>query len=315
MMQILALVPGAVSRQLLWFPALESLKRKYPDALIDVAAAPSAVSAYRVCKLVRQTLLFDFQAPNSLADWGNFLGQMRDRDYDLVLTFTQRWTDNFSLWLSGIPQRVGYANSPGALFLTQTVARGSTDLDLASSYHALLKGLDIQEPCPPLTINVPAKDLEWAEAEHKRLAIGNGGYVLLQGVSETGQVYPVEHWQVIIQDFHRRQPDLPLVLVQGSQDGTLVQSLFASYPFLKMTTPDSIGKLAALIAGASIMLCADQAAMSLAIAVKTYTIGILGRGGAQLFPKSEKFMGLEASNGNLATISPALILKTAWNEN
>jgi len=51
-MRILALVPGGIGDQLLFFPTLESLKNQYPQAAIDVIVEPRAKSAYRVCPYV-----------------------------------------------------------------------------------------------------------------------------------------------------------------------------------------------------------------------------------------------------------------------
>ena len=77
-MRILALVPGGIGDQLLFFPTLESLKNQYPQAAIDVIVEPRAKSAYRVCPYVHEVLLFDFKDRNGLADYLNLLGIIRD---------------------------------------------------------------------------------------------------------------------------------------------------------------------------------------------------------------------------------------------
>ena len=86
-MRILALVPGGIGDQILFFPALDDLKKAYPDARLDVVVEPRAQSAYRVSKSVDDTILFDFKGSNSLADFANLLGVMRDREYDGAIAF------------------------------------------------------------------------------------------------------------------------------------------------------------------------------------------------------------------------------------
>ncbi len=73
-MRIVALVPGGIGDQVLFFPTLDDLQQTYPNAQIDVVVEPRAAAAYQVSKSVQNTILFDFKGRNSLADFGNLLG-------------------------------------------------------------------------------------------------------------------------------------------------------------------------------------------------------------------------------------------------
>jgi ADP-heptose:LPS heptosyltransferase len=319
-MRIVALVPGGIGDQILFFPTLDDLKRTYPDAQIDVIVEPRAKGAYRVCKSADETIPFDFKDRNSPADWANLLGVIRDRYYDIALTLGQRWGVGFLLWLTGTPIRVGYqGNAAGQLFLTNTVPLKSEQY-AAHMYHDLLQGLGINNSCPELSVSIPKRDLAWAEAEQKRLGIAGSGYVLIHGgSSELAQakgidkIYPVENWQQIIQDFQQRQPDLPLVVVQGPADQEFVAALTKACPNLKVTTPADVGKLAAIIAGANLLLCTDSAPMHLAVALKVYTLALFGpTDPAKLLPASDKFLGIKSPTGNIADIDPQTVLKQVW---
>ncbi|NJP10667.1 MAG: glycosyltransferase family 9 protein [Leptolyngbyaceae cyanobacterium RU_5_1] len=318
-MRIVALVPGGIGDQILFFPTLDTLKQAYPNAQIDVVVEPRAAGAYRVCKSVHDTIVFDFKDRNSLADFGNLLGVIRDREYDVALSLGQRWAVGFLLWLTGIPIRVSYAGGGAERFLTNPVPL-KTEQYAACMYHDLLKGLDINTPCPNLSVSVPEKDLDWADAERKRLGIGSGGYVLIHGGSSQlakdkgiDKIYPIASWQGILQDFEQRQPDLPLVVVQGPEDKEFVQTLVQSTSKLKVTAPGDIGKLTAMIAGASLMLCTDSAPMHLAVAVKTYTMALFGPTDPQkLLPDSNRFIGIKALSGKMADIAPTTVLEKVW---
>jgi ADP-heptose:LPS heptosyltransferase len=318
-MRIVALVPGGIGDQLLFFPTLDDLKQAHPHALIDVVVEPRAKDAYRVCKAVHSTILFDFKGRNSLADLGNLLGVIREREYDLVLSLGQRWTVGLLLWLTGIPNRIGYAGSAGEFFLTRAVPLKPNQY-AAQMYHDLLQGLDINTPCPELAIGVPAQDLDWAEGEAKRLGIQSSGYVLIHGGSsqlakEKGidKIYPIASWKGIIQDFEQRQPDLPIVIVQGPDDAEFVAALLQTSPKLKVTAPSDVGKLAAMIAAANLMLCTDSAPMHLAVAVKTYTVALFGpTDPRKLLPESNRFIGIKSLTGKMSDISPQTVLEKIW---
>jgi ADP-heptose:LPS heptosyltransferase len=319
-MRIVALVPGGIGDQILFFPTLDDLKKNYPNAQIDVVVEPRAKDAYRVSKTVNDTILFDFKNGNSLADWGNLLGVIRDREYNVALSLGQRWGIGFLLWLTGIETRIGYAgNAAAEALLTRTVPLKQEQY-AADMYHDLLKGLDINTPTPELAVSVPTKDLEWADAERKRLGIQGGGYVLIHGgASEMSRMkgidklYPVESWKMIIQDFQQRQPDLPVVIVKGPEDEELVAKLVKACPGVKVTAPDNIGQLVAMIAGASLMLCTDSAPMHLAIAAQTFTLALFGPTDPdKLLPKNERVLGIKSPTGKMADITPTMVLDKVW---
>ncbi|NDJ19780.1 glycosyltransferase family 9 protein [Myxacorys almedinensis] len=319
-MRILALVPGGMDDQILFFPTLDDLKQHYPEAQIDVVIEPRAKAAYRVSKTVSDTILFDFEGSNSLADWGNLLGVIRDREYAIALSPSQRWGMGFLLWLAGIDTRIGYAgNAASEALLTRTVPLKQEQY-AADMYHDLLKGLDIKTPTPELAVSVPTKDLEWADAERQRLGIQGGGYVLIYGgVSQTSQMkgadktYPAENWKKIVQDFQQRQPDLSIVVVKESEDEEFIAELMNVCPGLKLTAPHNVGQLVAMIAGASLLLCTESAPMHLGIAAQTFTLALFGATDPdRLLPKSERVSSIKSLTGAIADIAPTMVLDRVW---
>jgi ADP-heptose:LPS heptosyltransferase len=317
-MRVVALVPGGIGDQILLFPTLDDLKRNYPNAQIDIVVEPRSKAAYRVSKSINEVLTFDYKDRNSLADWGNLIGIIRDREYDVAIAVGQSWLVGLMLWLTGIPTRIGYQGK-GAVFLTHTLPFSPSQY-LASVYHELLQPLGINSPSPELAVNLPKPDIEWAQKEQKLLGINDTGYVLIYPGSSPSSpakglenVYPVQNWQQIIQDFQQKQPDLPIVIIQEPLDEQIVRSLLETCHHLKVTSPDNIGKLAAMIGGASLMLTTESIALQLSVAVQTYTIALLGSTEpAQLLPNSDKFMAIKSPTGKLADISPKVVLEKVW---
>jgi ADP-heptose:LPS heptosyltransferase len=318
MMRIVALVPGGIGDQILFFPTLDSLKQAYPAAQIDVVVEPRAKDAYRVSQAVQNTIVFDFAGRNSLADFGNLLGVLRDRAYDIALLFDQSRMLSLLLWLAGIPIRAGYADG-GNWFLTQAVTP-KPDQYAATRYHSLLKTINIDLPCAEVTLSVPTNDLGWADAERKRLGVHSSGYVLihpgvevLNGKNGSSARYPIESWSNIVEDFEQRQSSLPIVVVREAADAEFVNALIAANPKLRVTTPSDPGKLAALIAGANLLLTTDSDALQLAIAVKTYTLALFGTADPkQRLPGDTRFVGLRSQTGQVADIAPQTVLEKVW---
>ena len=318
-MRILTLVPGGIGDQILFFPTLADLKKANPQAKIDVLVEPRSQSAYRVCSDVNEVLLFDYKNRNSLADYLNLLGIIRDREYEVALSLGRRWTVGFLLWLNGIPLRVGY-ESAGSLFLSNTVPL-KTEQYAAAMYHDLLQGLNLNTPCPPPKVNVPKSDIQWAQEEQQRLEIKDGNYIVIHGGSsqlaqEKGidKIYPVTKWQQIIADIQSKQPNLPIVLLKGPDDQEWVEQLLQANPNLKVASPSDIGKLSAMIAGGSLMLCTDSAPMHLAVAVGTYTIALFGPTDPKklLPPDNPSCVGIKSPTGAIADIEVNSVLEAIW---
>lgn len=317
-MRILALVPGGIGDQILFFPTLADLKERYPEALVDVLVEPRAKAAYRVCPQVHEVLTFDFKDRNGPADYLNILGTIRDREYEIALSLGKNWAVGFLLWLNGIPIRIGYKTAT-SWFLSNPIPLNENQYAAALD-HDLLQGLGIKTPCPTPSISVPNGDIQWAEGEQKRLGLTEGYVLIHGGASQLSQakginkIYPVTKWQAVIEDIHNKQPNLPIVLLQGPEDAVWATELMGLFPDLKVTRPEDIGKSAAMIAGANLMVCTDSAPMHLAVAVGTYTIALFGPTQAErlLPPHSEKVIGIQSSTGQIADIQPKDVLDQIW---
>ncbi|WP_299487879.1 glycosyltransferase family 9 protein [Acaryochloris sp. IP29b_bin.137] len=341
MTRVLALIPGDVGRQLLFFPTLETLQRHYSPIEIDVIVEPRAKQAYRLCRTVDQVLTFQFENRNGAADWGNLIGQIRDRRYDAAITISRDWTAGFLCWLVGIPQRVGYENLTlpawvrfgrkqfpkvggtvadlSGVCLTAAVPPNARPYD-AQRYHDLLLGLDIDAPCPDIAIHIPTEDQQWAQAEQERLGIVGKRYIVLHGGTgaensddEPSQFYPVRSWESVIEGYLERQPDTPLVIVQSADNKDWVASLVSVCPQLQIVSPNHVGQLAAFINAGHLMICADRAPLHLGVAVKTRLVALFGAlEPTRHLPPADYFAGLKSLTSKVADIPPIQVLEKVW---
>jgi len=314
-MRVLALVPGGISNQLLFFPTLATVKQSYPNSEIDVVVEPRAKSAYGISPVVYKTIVFDFAANNSPADWANLLGVLRDPYYDVALCLSPDFSTGFCLWLTGIPQRIGYAGKGGQLFYTAKVPLQPKPY-LPHQYHDLLQGLQITAPCPPLAITLSKPALDWATAEQERLGLQGQKYILIDGfrdgwIDGGGQVnpYPLESWQEIIRGLQAQQPDTPIVISQSLGAAAQIQQLVQQCPGIKVSRPPHLSELAALVGGAKVLLCMEGVALQLAVALQIQTLVLLGDGqSSQLLPQKDRSFILQAPQGDLSRISPQSVI-------
>ncbi|PSB10037.1 glycosyltransferase [Pleurocapsa sp. CCALA 161] len=312
-MRVLALVPGDIGNQILFFPTLETIKQQYPQASIDVLVEPSSKKAYRVCKNVDDVLVFDFQDRNSFADYLNLLGTVRDREYDVLISLKTSWRIKLLLWLNGIPTRIGYQDD-SAIYLSTTVNRKAEQYT-AQMYHDLLTGLGIRASCPPITINVPTEDIQWAESEQQRRRM-DSGYIVLWDQPSTTEIssYPIANWQTIVQDMEQRQTGLSIVILQSDRNQAWVTTMVSANGNLKEIAPPDVGKTAAIIAGANLVLCTSGMAMQLAIATDTYTFALVGSQDKTIPINQENCHAISSKTEDLQEIQPETVITQLWQQ-
>jgi len=298
MSRILALNPGGIGDQILFFPTLEGLRERYSRSRIEVIVEPRSQGAYRVCPWVDETLLFDFKAEPSLADWMNLIGIIRDRRYDAVLSVGSSPAIALLLWMTGIPTRVGYGAWLTERFLTRSVPLDRNQY-AADMYADLLKGFDID--CAPgiPKVVVRADDTKWAEQYLDQ--IGTQKPVLLHpGASKLAEqkgirkLYPAQNWVQVLQKLGQKQPDLVFAVAQGPDDQALVTQLKENVgDKVKFVQPPDIGKLAALIRLSRLLLCVDSAPMHLGVGTGTPLVALFGPTlPSKLLPEDPRFIAL-----------------------
>ena len=312
-MRVLALVPGGISDQLQFFPTLTTIKETYPNANIAIVVEPNAKSAYRVSKAVSEVLPFDYHAQNSPADWANLLGIIREREFELALCASNRWEEGVLLWLSGIPTRIGYSGTSTPWLYTSTAAVDGIQ-SLSNQYQALLKELTPPSH-PSIAINVPAGDIAWADEQRKALGLARGYVVLYPGLTNQAQNYPADSWLTIIDDFQEKQPQLSVVLLETADSQDTVVSIGRQRPTLNTVTATNLGQVAAILAGADLVLSPDGYVSQIAMALQVFTL-VLQTATSDALPaaagKESRALGIRSTTDALSDLSPGDVLQKVW---
>src|SRR5262250_2338797 len=107
--RLLAINFGGIGDEILFLPALESIRAAHPEWHITLLLEPRSQSVAQVTDLIDSTISFDIKKqPLFLADLLDLLGLLRDGAYDFVLSSGSSPLVSMLLFLSGIPVRVGY---------------------------------------------------------------------------------------------------------------------------------------------------------------------------------------------------------------
>ncbi len=213
------------------------------------------------------------------------------------------------LWRSGIPTRIGYPGGGNGLFLTAIVPHQPDH-----PYQGLLDALHLSGPLSSPNLSLTQADLTAAEGLRQAAGLRQGYVAVYPGPTANGDAYPTASWVTILKDFQQRQPDLPLALLQTPEARAEITAIQASLPNLTVVTPDGLGQLAALIAGANLLVAVNSYPLLLAQALQVYAVGLNSDIRSAALSSSDRLILLTASPNRLAEINPDAVLAKIWSE-
>lgn len=172
---LVVLVRGGMGDVLLNTPVLEALRRRYPDAAIDMMVRPAALDMVAHHPALNELLTVqdgDLDRHRGFTDW---LRQVRGRHYNLGLVLWSRFAEAWLLYRAGIRHRVGQDSRLAYSWMyTRRVHVRSEHGDTKSHWvecqldYARAVGADLENPMPRLYLDARAE----AQAREKLKAAG-----------------------------------------------------------------------------------------------------------------------------------------------
>lgn len=146
--RLLAINFGGIGDEVLFLPALKTLRMHYPDAHITLLLEPRSRSIEQVTDLIDATITFDIKKrPLMVVDLLELLGILRDGAYDVVVSSGSSPMVSALLFMSGIRRRVGYNSNRAARMLLTDAVPLNRGQYAAHMYHDLAAGLTGYHPC------------------------------------------------------------------------------------------------------------------------------------------------------------------------
>lgn len=288
-------ISGGVYENLLFFPAIQLLKDRYPGVQIDIVTSARGKQTYELNKNVRWANVYDpdddFPDP---AEYLDFVGVIKNRYYDMILSSKLAGLGHATfLFLSTARDRVSYiypnVNAAGAgLLLSETFTPDSINLSEGGfhMYHQMEDWLGRpgrkvpRHPVPPLKVSISRKLREVVEAKYATSGVQRGKYIVIHGIKsdskasmqsrgDTDSLLPIEKWAEITEAINGLKPVFVIPHEKIREDVEDVVGDDASIVFI--TTP---GQLAALINDSAGVIATNTAAIQLANAREKPCIGL-----------------------------------------
>lgn len=290
--RVLCIAPNWVGDSLFFLPAVDALRRRFPQASFGLLAKA------QVAALLKDSGRFAriHALPAGAGRWRRFwaLWRLREQGYDLAVVFPDSFSTALAAWLSGASIRVGRRGEGRAFLLSWgfRLSPRTRQKHVVDEYLelALACGADLDEGARQPRLQPPSAGVE----EQQRLFRENGlGQGLLVGLCPTAafgpsKEWPAKHWAQLASQLRQRRFSVVFFCAPNELDriGPLARDA-GGFPVLAPSLPG----LAACLAACELVVANDSGPLHLAAAVGARCLGLYGpvdpKWSAPLSPRAE----------------------------
>lgn len=293
--KILTINFGGIGDEILFLPTLMGLRKYQPDAHITLILEPRSSSVTELTDLVDQIITFDIKKrPLMVSDLLNLLGLLRSGNYQTVISSGSSPLVSLLLFLSQIPERIGYDSGPVSRLLLTGAVKLNYKQYAANMYYDLLSELRLPQKSVVPEVQVPAESLLSmtnflqqsrlisAQGKKVRLVLHPGTSLLAikKGIIKT---WDACSWVSLIESL-LNHADFEIILAGGPDDQATIRQildlagaknlserLLSAYGVTK-----TLGDLAALIQLSDLLICVDSAPMHIGVGLGKPLVALFG---------------------------------------
>lgn len=192
--------------------------------------------------------------------------ELRDQNYELCLDLQGLLRSGLMTFSSGAVRKVGVsdAREGAAWFYNEVLPAQPRPIHAIDRYLAALQGIGVSVPAKP-DMRLGVSEAESASLRDRWPELAGKYTLLVPGSRWMSKRWPPEHFASLLRWLAKRSSD-PIVLAGDPSEAPLCASIIeqASVSAVNLAGSTSLRELAALIAGAALVVCNDSAAMHMA---------------------------------------------------
>ena len=281
---------GGIGDEILFLPAISSIKKEFPNAKITLALEPRSKSIKDLTGLIDSVLCVDIKGKHKYLELLKFVFKARCDRYDMVFSSGGNKLISLLLFLTGITYRYGY--DTGALsrvFLTKAVK-------LKKNQYASFMYHELVTPVTDKKTLYPEIDAGEVEKEPNSVLVHPG--VSKMSVSKNMiKTWTPEVWAELVKKVLEKGKKV--YLIGGPDDKDCIEKMVdiigdvPNFQNLYGTTKN-IMDLARLTKKAEVLICSDSAPMHIGVGVGTRTLALFGpTDEKKLIPDDEKYIAIK----------------------
>lgn len=265
--KILAVNFGGIGDEILFLPALWSLKKEFPDSEITLALESRAMGIKDLSDIIDDVIPVDIKTGNKYMELLSFITKAIFGNYDLLVISGGNKMMSIIAACTFIPQRIGYDTGRlSQMLLTHAVPLNKNQY-AAKMYH------DLVTPVTKEVTELPILDVNIKQKVPNSVLIHPGVSIMSRkkGIIKTIQGY---EWAQLIDLL--QQAGKHVMIAGGPDDKECINEIM-EYTKRKdfenfYGQTKNLSELSELISSAEIFVCSDSAPLHIAVGlgVKTY---------------------------------------------
>lgn len=291
--RILAINFGGLGDEILFLPALISLKKEFPYAKITLALEPRSKSIQQLSDVVDDVILVDLKRKNKYIELFGLVTKAIFGDFQMVIASGANPMMSVIETMTFIPKRYGYDTGKLSRWLLTKAIPLNKNQYAGNMYHDLVSDVtDCKTELPE--INSPKVD------KIPNTVLIHPGVSLMS--KEKGCIKSItsKEWAKLIDMLAQRGKR---VLLAGGPDDKQCIEEIVQYSQTKQFEnlygkTKNLQDLAKLIGAAERFVCSDSAPLHIAVALKTRTFAFFGpTDDKKLIPQNEFVTALKTNDG------------------
>ena len=291
--KILAINFGGIGDEILFLPALSSLKKEYPNVEITLALEPRSKSIKDLSNLVDDVMCIDVKSKNKYLALLNLLFKAMTGRFDMVFSSGANKLIPVLLFFTGIKYRYGFDTGfLSRLILTKAVKLNKQQY-ASKMYHELVT------PVTDYKTEYPQIDAGDIEKEPNSVLI-HPGVSKMSVQKNMVKTWSAQIWAELVKKV--LDTGKKVYLIGGPDDKECIEKIVEivgdvpNFENLYGTTKN-IMDLARLTKRAEILICSDSAPMHIGVGVGTKTFALFGpTDEKKLIPDNENYVVIKNKN-------------------
>lgn len=270
--KILAINFGGIGDEILFLPALESLKKEFPNAKITLALEPRSKSVKDLTDLIDDVMCVDVKGKHKYLALFKMLLQARLGRFDMVFSSGGNKLIPILLFLTGITYRFGYDTGfVSKIFLTKAVK-------LNNKRYASLMYHELVTPVTDYKTDLPHINVGEIEKDPNSVLV-HPGVSKMSVTKNMIKTWSPEIWAELVQKLLKKGKKV--YLIGGPDDkeciGKMLEIIGTPENFENLYgTTKNIMEFARLAKKAETLVCSDSAPMHIGVGVGTRTLALFG---------------------------------------
>jgi heptosyltransferase-2 len=309
--RILIVRTDRIGDVILTTPAIETVRKNFPDARISVLVAAQTQDLVRGNPFIDEVLIDDREGRHQgMSGFWVLSSEIHARRFDVVFIFHTKKRTNFACFNARIPERIGYKDKNYGFFLTQGFPDTRHTGEKHESEYCLdllrMAGLRVESPQTYLPYHPEAE--RWADEWMAKHGLSDGQKVVVihPGASDVTKCWPPSSFTQLMDRLSAQ--GCPVVVIGHGDTSHITQYLRQTVksPFFDLTNQTSMAQMASLLKRSHLLISNDSGPVHVAAAAGIYVISLFLRNQPGINPERWRPLG---PKGFLLTNKPDEVVK------